>query len=371
LGNCRKPDDWLELNIDDDGIVFGMARRSNVNLRVGIVGFGKMGQIRAVAAEKSGRCDIARVFDLNLPDNPPYPVAQSIDAIVADPAIDAVYVCLPNFLNKSTTITALQAGKHVFCEKPPAFNAADVEEIVATEKASGKVLMYGFNHRHHAGVMKMKALIDSGAYGKVLWMRGRYGKSVDSDYLSTWRTKKELAGGGILLDQGIHMLDLFHHMGDCTFDEVHALVSSRYWNMPGIEDNVFLIMRNRDTGLEVSFHSTMTQWRHLFSLEVFMEQGYMVLNGLKTASNSYGAEELSVAKNRSVAPAASWETETKEIFDHDESWEREAEIFVNAIAGTLPLSSGTSEQALTVMRLIDRIYRSDRFVSKKLYDDLR
>lgn len=102
-----------------------------------------------------------------------------------------------------------------------------------------------------------------------------------------------------------------------------------------------------------------------------MEQGYMVLNGLKTSSDSYGAEELSVAKNRSVAPAASWETETREKFDVDVSWDREADIFMSAVCGTSPLSSGTSEQALTVMRLIDRIYRSDRFVAENLYDGLR
>lgn len=340
-------------------------------MRVGIIGFGKMGQIRAASAEKSGHCVVAGVFDENLSAHSPYPVAESIDAVVANPSIDAVFVCLPNYLNKSTTIAALKAKKHVFCEKPPAFTASDVEEIIEAEKASGKILMYGFNHRHHAGVLKMKKLIDSGEYGKVLWMRGRYGKSVDTNYLSTWRAKKDLAGGGILIDQGIHMLDLFHYMGDCTFDEIHALVSSRYWNMAGIEDNVFLIMRNRENGLEVSFHSTMTQWRHLFSLEIFMEAGYMVLNGLKTSSNTYGAEELSVARNRSMAPAASWEMEMKETFDVDFSWDREAELFIAAVKGTARLESGTSTQALNVMRLVDRIYGSDHHVSATLYNDLK
>jgi predicted dehydrogenase len=330
-----------------------------------------MGQTRAQALEKDGRGEVVSIFDTVLPKSPPYPVAPSIDAIIANKSIEAVFVCLPNFLNKSTTIAALQSGKHVFCEKPPAFTAADVEEIIAAEKASGKVLMYGFNHRHHAAIGKMKALIDSGAYGKVLWMRGRYGKSVDVNYLSTWRAKKELAGGGILIDQGIHMLDLFHYLGGCTFDEVYAMVSSRYWNMPGIEDNVFLIMRDRKSGMEVSFHSTMTQWRHLFSLEIFMEQGYMVLNGLKTSSDSYGAEELSVAKNRSVAPAANWETEIRETFPVDVSWDRENKIFMDAVTGVAPLTCGNSEQALTVMQLIDRIYRSDRHVSPTLYDTLK
>ena len=118
------------------------------------------------------------------------------------------------------------------------------------------------------------------------------------DYFNTWRANRELAGGGILIDQGIHMLDLFLYLGE-GFDEVHAFVSSLYWKLPGIEDNVFAILRNSKTGQAASLHSTMTQWRHLFSFEVFMERGYMVLNGLKTPSGTYGAEKLSVAKNRS------------------------------------------------------------------------
>jgi predicted dehydrogenase len=329
-----------------------------------------MGEIRARSAKTVEGVEICSVYDANR-DNLPKPLAaQSAQEIIDNPDIDAVFVCLPNHLNKSTTIAALKAGKHVFCEKPPAFSAKDVEEIMEAERASGRVLMYGFNHRHHAAVVTMKQAIDSGNYGRVLWMRGRYGKSVDADYLNTWRAKKEFAGGGILIDQGIHMLDLFLHLSGSTFDEVHAMVSSRYWNMPGIEDNVFALMRNNDSGLEVSFHSTMTQWRHLFSLEVFLEGGYLVLNGLKTSSGTYGAEELSIATNRSVAPAATWESEVRQQFDTDISWDSEAAHFFGAIRGEGRVEYGTSAQALAVMHLVDEIYSRDRRVSNVLYDKL-
>ena len=151
--------------------------------------------------------------------------------------------------------------------------------------------------------VKMKQIVTDGALGRILWMRGRYGKAVDENYTDTWRADPALAGGGILIDQGIHMLDLFLHLaGD--FDEVQAMVSHLYWNLPGIEDNVFAQFRNSTTGCVASLHSTMIQWRHLFALEVFMERGYMVLNGLKTGSGSYGAEQRVVARNRAVAPAA-------------------------------------------------------------------
>lgn len=339
-------------------------------MNVGIIGYGKMGRIRAQAMERIAGVQVTRIYELNPDQVPAERASPSVQSIVEDSTIDAVFVCLPNYLNKATTIAALNAGKHVFCEKPPAFTAADVEEIIRAEQASGRTLMYGFNHRHHAAVTMMKELIDSGKHGRVLWMRGRYGKSVDADYLSSWRAKKELAGGGILIDQGIHMLDLFLFLSGARFDEVHALVSSRYWNTPEIEDNVFALMRDSQSGLEVSFHSTMTQWRHLFSLEVFLERGYLVLNGLKTSSGTYGAEELSVATNRTTAPAATWESERKFLFETDVSWDSEAQHFVDVIDGRAPLQFGTSEQALAVMQLIDDIYSRDRRVSNLLYNKL-
>jgi predicted dehydrogenase len=268
------------------------------------------------------------------------------------------------------TIAAMRAGKHVLCEKPPAFTASEVAEIQAVEKTTGRKLMYGFNHRHHQSIKDMKALIDSGAFGRVLWMRGRYGKSVDHNYFETWRAKKELAGGGILLDQGIHMLDLFLHLGG-AFDEVQAMVSSLYWNLPEIEDNVFLNLRNRETGLVASMHSTMTQWRHLFSLEVFLERGYMVINGIKTQSGSYGDEILTIAKNRSLAPAATWEDEEKRTYHVDNSWADETASFVHCIFEDAPVLNGNSTHALDVMRIIDEVYTKERHFAKVLHSRLQ
>ena len=329
-------------------------------VRVGICGYGKMGQIRAEAAASHGAGEVARVYDVAYDGTPPYPQAASVEEIVADPEIDAVFVCLPNHMNKDTTIAALRAGKHVFCEKPPAFTGDEVREIRAVEAESGKVLMYGFNHRHHAAIAKMKEIVERGFYGDVLWMRGRYGKSVDEGYLQGWRADKALAGGGILLDQGIHMLDLMLYLSNDEFDDVHAFVQNLYWKTPGIEDNVFAIMRNSRTGVAASLHSTMTQWRHLFSLEVFLERGYLVLNGLKTSSGTYGEEVLTIAKNRSTAPAATWEDEERLRFEVDTSWSREAELFFDSVLFGAPVRYGSSEQAERVMDHIDRIYANER-----------
>lgn len=230
--------------------------------------------------------------------------------------------------------------------------------------------MYGFNHRRHAAVVKMKEIVENGSLGRILWMRGRYGKSVDADYLQGWRSKKEMAGGGILLDQGIHMLDLFLHIGGQSFDEVHAMVSNLYWKTEGIEDNVFAMMRNRDTGMCAQLHSTMTQWRHLFSLEVFLEKGYLVLNGLKTSSGTYGDEVLTIARNRSIAPAATWKEEERLEYAMNTSWATEADEFISAVRTETSQSHGTVHDAINVMELIDKIYRNDTFVSETLYHEL-
>ncbi len=328
-------------------------------LKIGICGLGKMGMIRANSLERNGKAKVVKTFDRFAIANSPYPMATSFEDILTDTAIDAVCICLPNSFNYKLTVEAMENGKDVLCEKPPAFTLEEVIRIQEVEKKTGQVLMYGFNHRHHQAVVKMKSLIDSGQYGRVLWMRGRYGKSVDENYFNDWRSKKELAGGGILFDQGIHMLDLFHYLGG-KFDDVHAYVSNLYWNLEGVEDNVFAIMKNTQTGLVASLHSTMTQWRHLFSLEVFMESGYLVLNGLKTGSGTYGDEVLTVAKNRTSAPAATWSDEETFHFETDTSWDTEAEIFIDCIEQRKRPEIGNSGDAFNVMELISKIYENER-----------
>ncbi len=330
-----------------------------MSVKVGIIGYGKMGRTRHIAIKEVGKGELIAISEPDVHDLIDDVPNLSHEEIIGHPEIEAMIICTPNFLNKELTIRSLNAGKHVFCEKPPAFTEQDVIEVREAEKASGKKLMYGFNHRHHDSVIRMKEVVDSGEFGKIVWMRGRYGKSVTEDYYDNWRAKKELAGGGILIDQGIHMLDLFLHLaGD--FDRVKAEISNLYWNLE-VEDNAFVILRNTETGIDASLHSTMSQWRHLFSLEVFMEKGYMVLNGLITSSMSYGEEILSIAKNRSTAPAATWKDEVKTQYIDDHSWRYEMEQFIDAILNDTDIKIGNSDDAQKLMRIIDEIYEDKNF----------
>jgi len=325
-------------------------------LRVGIIGFGKMGRIRADAVNSDGRGRVVAIVEPNAKDVASnVRLCQNVEELLADSGIDAIFVCTPNVYNMPLTIAGLKAGKHVFCEKPPAFTSKDVVSVIECERVSGRKLMYGLNHRHHESVRKVKEMVDSGVYDRILWMRGRYGKSVSPDFFNEWRAKKDLAGGGIMLDQGIHMLDLFLMMaGD--FDEVSAYVSNLYWKTD-VEDNVFAIFRNKE-GVVASLHSTMTQWRHLFSFEIFLEKGYFVINGLLTASGTYGDEVLTIAKNRTTAPAATWSDEEHFRFHIDGSWQNEVRSFFDSILNGTPIEHGNSEQAFKLMRLMDRIYEN-------------
>lgn len=327
-------------------------------IKCAIIGFGKMGKIRANSVEETGLGEIIGIYDTNPDIKTEYQKYNSEKSIFSDSNVDAIFVCTPNYQIARLCKEGLEAGKHVFSEKPPAFNSSQLVPVQKAELNSGRVLMYGFNHRHHESVQQMKSIIDSRSLGRPLWLRGRYGKEVDSSFLKSWRADKRLAGGGIMLDQGIHMLDLFLYLGG-GFDEVQSLVSNLFWKIDGIEDNVFAQFRCSKTGLCASLHSTMTQWRYLFSLEIFLEEGALILNGLKTSSGAYGDEVLSVKHNVNRREEGHYESEERIIFKEDASWNSEIEMFFESIQKEESPKLGNSKDAKTIMKLIDKIYRNE------------
>ena len=320
---------------------------------VAIIGYGKMGKIRHGAIKKNKKFNLKFIYDPFIAIKGKLKVKE-YKTILEDKQIKAVFICLPNYLIKKFTILALKHNKHIFCEKPPAMNSKEMREIMNIEKKNKNILMYGFNHREHESIKKIKEITVKNKYGRLLWMRGRYGKSVDAQFYKDWRSKKEFAGGGILLDQGIHMVDIMMHLSD-GFNKILSSVTNNYWDLD-IEDNVFAIFENTKNKISASLHSTITQWRHLFSLEVFYERGYIVLNGLKTSSNSYGKEILTIAQNRSKPPEANWTKQKKIIYKYDKSWENELINFYKAIKYNKKYSAN-SQAAYSLMQIIDGIYK--------------
>jgi 1,5-anhydro-D-fructose reductase (1,5-anhydro-D-mannitol-forming) len=329
--------------------------------RVGVIGSaGKMGIIRLNLFAQLHDCKVVALCDTHNSDSSGLPFSNDPFDVIRNPNVDAVCICTPNYMIKDLVVAALDQKKHVFCEKPPGVSLSEVAEMkAALARNPGLKLKFGFNHRYHDAIMEAKKSIDTGDFGKILWMRGRYGKSVDDNFQKSWRAKKELAGGGILLDQGIHMLDLFLHFCG-NFEEVGACCDKQYWGLD-IEDNVFAILRN-SKGQTASLHSTMTQWRHLFSLEIFLERGYMVINGILSASGAYkhnGGEELTIALNRTPAPQAAHTREQKFNFKNDFSFKKEVDEFINCIRNDLPVRVGNINDAETLMALVEKIYASD------------
>lgn len=336
-------------------------------LRCGIIGYGKMGRIRAEAILKGNYADIAWVCEKQEIDNFDLinsKLTNNEEDLFNDEDLDIIFVCTINRFIPSLVIKSLNKGKHVFAEKPPGFTASDVEKIIEAENQSGKYCMFGFNHRHHESISKMKDKVSSGELGRILWMRGRYGKEVDHNYLKDWRVDPHMAGAGILLDQGIHMLDLMIYVAG-QFDIVHSLISNLYWEIPGIEDNAFVLLKQKESGICASFHSTMTQWRYLFSLEVFLEKGSLILNGLKTSSGAYGDEILNIKYNLDVTDP-NIQPDESYTYRVNASWNTELRQFFNSVNTNSPIKIGNTKDALILMRHIDNIYASDNIKLKSI-----
>lgn len=271
--------------------------------------------------------------------------------------LDALFVCLPNDIAADVTVAGLEAGLHVLCEKPPGRTVHDITRVMASERAHpGLKLMYGFNHRYHESVKEALKILRSGELGRVINMRGMYGKAklITFDQ-PDWRTKREVAGGGVLLDQGIHMVDLMRlFAGD--FAEVHSFISNRHWGYD-VEDNAYALMRTAD-GVVAMLNSSATQWRHRFHLDINLERGSIILGGILSGTKSYGAETLTVVwadpDNDGGDPR-----EQATRYTRDPSWDEEVAAFADSIVNDRAVQSGTSQDALKTMQLVYRIYFAD------------
>jgi predicted dehydrogenase len=216
--------------------------------------------------------------------------------------------------------------------------------------------MYGFNHRYHESVQEALRILRSGELGAVINMRGMYGKAKLITFNQPdWRTKRGIAGGGVLLDQGIHMVDLMRLFGG-EFTDIHSFISNSHWGYD-VEDNAYAIMRTAG-GVVGMLNSSATQWRHRFHLDINLERGSLILGGILSGTKSYGAETLTVVRadpdNDQGDP---WEQVTR--YNRDPSWDGEISAFALSILNDLPVQSGTSEDALRTMQLVFRIYYAD------------
>ncbi|MDE2113107.1 MAG: Gfo/Idh/MocA family oxidoreductase [Alphaproteobacteria bacterium] len=331
----------------------------DTRLRVAIAGYGIVGKRRRQFIDRHPRLRTVAVCDRTFEAD-----GQHTDGVWAhrhymqllEHDFDILFVCMTNDIAPEVTIAGLDKGVHVFCEKPPGRDLADIAQVIACEQRSpGLKLKYGFNHRYHESVLDALRIVQSEELGKVINIRGVYGKSQFISFGNTdWRVHRELAGGGILLDQGIHMVDLMRLFGG-EYNEVHSIVSNEFWQYD-VEDNAYALMRS-DRGVVAMLHSTATQWRHRFSLDVTMSRGAVGLSGILSGSKSYGAETLTVVW---AGDGTGDPREQTTRYNRDPSWESEIVEFVEAIDHDTPITNGCSRDALLTTQLVYRIYCSDR-----------
>jgi predicted dehydrogenase len=327
-------------------------------LRVGIAGYGVVGKRRREFIDANPRMRTVAVCDRTLgmkgvfPDGVRHHVRYEE---LLNEELDVLFVCLSNDMAAETTIAGLRRGLHVFCEKPPGRNLAEVAAVIEEARHHPRAkLKYGFNHRYHDSVREALAIVQSGELGALINLRGVYGKSSIINFESDWRTKRAIAGGGILLDQGIHMVDLLRLFAG-EFDSIHSFISNRFWRHD-VEDNAYALMSTK-AGVIAMLHSTATQWRHRFHLEMALAKGAIVLSGILSGSKSYGQETLTVAWASQGDRGDPRERTTS--YTEDNSWRDEIDEFAAAIVADRPIVNGTPEDALRTMQLVYRIYCAD------------
>lgn len=329
-------------------------------MKVAIAGFGIVGARRRTCIDNHKSMELCAVCDRYYQKNGIHPDGVRYYTNYHDllkEELDVLFVAMTNDIAADVTIAGLERGLHVFCEKPPGRNLEDITRVIRIEaKYPNLRLMYGFNHRYHESVQDALTIIRSGNLGKIINLRGVYGKSKLITFnQSDWRTKREVAGGGVLLDQGIHMVDLMRLFAG-EFIEVQSLVSNSYWGFD-VEDNAYALMRTA-SGIVGILHSSATQWRHLFNLDINLERGSINLGGLLTGTKSYGAETLTVATvDHSKDNGDPREQLTR--FNTDTSWEQEINDFASSIINGKPHESGNSFDAFQTMKLVNQIYYAD------------
>ncbi len=324
-------------------------------MRAGIVGAGLQGNRRAEAIKRSGIGEVVIVADLNadrarqLGMKAGCPSTTHWEEVTESDDIQVVLVCTPPHLHADIGVPALRSGKYVLCEKPLARTVAEAQLMVEAARAGGARLKCGFNHRHHPGVQQGGKWLEQGLIGRPIFLRSCYGIGGREGYEKEWRANAEIAGGGQLMDQGMHILDLSRwFLGD--FQEVCAMLQTAFWDIAPTEDNAFALLRSQ-SGAVASLHASWTQWKNLFFIEVFGQDGYIRTEGL---GGSYGQEKAILGYRDFSKP---FTEEIIEFRGEDRSWLDEWQEFASAIREDRePLGNGAD--GLEALRLAEAIYQS-------------
>ena len=267
---------------------------------------------------------------------------------VNDSAVDAVIVSTLNNSLAPIAHRAISAGKHALVEKPAGISTAEIEGLMALADETRVCVRVGYNHRFHPALQKARELVDAGALGPLMFIRARYGHGGRVGYDREWRADPSLSGGGELIDQGVHLIDLAGwFLGD--FPRVEGHVATYYWDMP-VEDNAFLSLATA-SGQTAWLHVSCSEWKNLFSFEIYGRTGKLHIEGL---GGSYGVERL--AFHKMLPEMGPPETTNWEYPREDDSWNLEMEAFLEDIRLGRTPEPGLKE-ARAAMEVVEKIYR--------------
>jgi predicted dehydrogenase len=321
-------------------------------MRVVIVGCGFIGQKRA---RSLGGAHLVACVDLDLKKAEAlasqYPGAQAFQdyrQALALSAPELVIVATMHNTLAEISLFAIQAGKHVLVEKPGARTVKELEPLLKAAKAAKVKVHVGFNHRYHRAFQKARVLIDQDVIGTLMFVRARYGHGGRLGYEQEWRAQPELSGGGELIDQGVHLLDLARwFLGD--FVEVQGCTPTYYWDMP-VDDNCFMLLKTAQQ--HVAFlHASCTEWKNTFSFEIYGTLGKLEISGL---GGSYGVERL--IHYQMLPEMGPPETTIFEYPMADNSWEVEFAEFVAEIAND-QLVAASLDDAKAALQIVEQLYR--------------
>jgi len=266
---------------------------------------------------------------------------------VSDPQVEAVFIATLNSTLQPIALAAVKHGKHVLVEKPAAISVRELDELEATAQKTGALVRVGYNHRYHPAALKAVELFQSGALGPMMFVRGRYGQGGRVGYEKEWRADPKLSGGGELIDQGVHLIDLAGiFLGEFTTIEGHA--ATYFWNMP-VDDNAFLSLRNA-AGKTAWLQVSCSEWKNLFSLEIYGRDAKLHWEGL---GGSYGVERLTYYKM--LPQMGPPDTTIYEFPRGDESWKIEmAEFFEDIKLKRTPVPG--LKEARAALAVVEKIY---------------
>lgn len=323
-------------------------------LKIGIVGCGLIGAKRAGALGPGWKlvacADVREDQARKLAAPAGAQAFADWRALLAVPGLDAVVVSTLHDSLAEITLAAVTAGKHVLVEKPAARTPDELRPVAAAAAAAGVRVRTGFNHRFHRAFRQARELLESGVLGELMFVRGRYGHGGRPGYDREWRADPVRSGGGELIDQGPHLIDLARWFLGGDFTSVQGHAQTLYWDMP-VDDNGFMLLRTAKA--QTAFlHVSCTEWKNLFSMEIYGRGGKLEISGL---GGSYGVERLThyhMLPEMGPPQTTSWEFPMA-----DDSWRREMEAFHDDIRLGREPQPGLSD-AIAVLDVIQQIYRN-------------